>query len=205
MNTATLTDLINQYGYFGIAALIALENIFPPIPSEVILTFSGFITLSSRLSVTGTIIAATIGAVIGALVLYALGRLLSAKRLERLLAGRTGKLLHLKSSDVARAAAFFKRHGGQAVFFGRFIPLIRSLISLPAGMSGYPLGRFLLFSTLGTLIWNTVLILVGRLAGHTWPHIVTTIEGYGKLLLLIVLLVAVLAFWWYHRQKRKKV
>ncbi|KRL97275.1 DedA family protein [Liquorilactobacillus satsumensis] len=205
MNTATLTDLINQYGYFGIAALIALENIFPPIPSEVILTFSGFITLSSRLSVIGTIIAATIGAVIGALVLYALGRLLSAKRLERLLAGRTGKLLHLKSSDVARAAAFFKRHGGQAVFFGRFIPLIRSLISLPAGMSGYPLGRFLLFSTLGTLIWNTVLILVGRLAGHAWPHIVTTIEGYGKLLLLIVLLVAVLAFWWYHRQKRKKV
>ncbi|KRL05411.1 DedA family protein [Liquorilactobacillus oeni] len=203
MGTGSLTEIINQYGYWGIAALIALENIFPPIPSEVILTFSGFITLSSRLSVIGSIIAATIGAVLGALVLYAIGRLLSTARLEKLLAGKTGKILHLKASDVERAAVFFNRHGGQAVFFGRFVPVIRSLISIPAGMTGYPLGRFILFSTLGTLIWNAVLIMVGRLAGHAWPHFVSLIEVYGKILLLVVLIIGILALWW-HRYRRKK-
>ncbi|GAJ26471.1 alkaline phosphatase [Liquorilactobacillus sucicola DSM 21376 = JCM 15457] len=204
MNTSVLIDVINQYGYFGIAFLIAIENIFPPIPSEVILAFTGFITLSSKLSIGGSIIAATIGAIIGAAVLYAVGRFLSVERLQKMLAGRLGKILRLKPADIEKAAAFFNRHGSAAVFFGRFVPVVRSLISIPAGMSGYPFGRFVAFSTAGALIWNTVLIFVGRLSGHAWPHIVALIETYGKMALLLLIIVALVCFFIWHKKKKSK-
>ncbi|KRL00902.1 DedA family protein [Liquorilactobacillus capillatus] len=201
MNTSVLIDIINQYGYFGIAFLIAIENIFPPIPSEVILAFTGFITLSSNLNVWGSIIAATLGAIIGATVLYAVGRFLSVERLQRILAGRWGKILRLKPTDITKAAAFFNRHGGAAIFFGRFIPVIRSLVSIPAGMSGYPFLRFIALSAAGTLIWNTVLIFVGRLSGHAWPHIVALIETYGKVALLLLIIIAIVSFFIWRRKK----
>lgn len=204
MNTSVLIDVINQYGYLGIAFLIAIENIFPPIPSEVILAFTGFITLSSKLSVWGSILAATIGAIIGAAVLYAVGRFLSVGRLQKILSGRWGKILRLKPADIEKAAAFFNRHGGAAVFFGRFVPVIRSLISIPAGMTGYPFGRFIAFSTAGTLIWNTVLIFVGRLSGQAWPHIVALIETYGKVALIVLLIIMLVCFLVWRRKKNTK-
>ncbi|MCP0886641.1 DedA family protein [Ligilactobacillus sp. WILCCON 0076] len=202
MNTTVLTDIINQYGYWGIAFLIAIENIFPPIPSEVVLAFTGFATTTTNLKILPSILAATIGAIIGALFLYALGRLISADRLEKWLAGRWGKILHLKPNDIKRAAAFFQRHGGVAVFFGRFVPVIRSLISIPAGMTGYPLPRFILLTTLGTLIWNTVLIWLGKLAGHAWPYFVSTFEVYGKIFLLFVI-ITFLITWIIYKRKSK--
>lgn len=204
MNTSVLIDVINQYGYFGIAFLIAIENIFPPIPSEVILAFTGFITLSSELNVWGSIIAATLGAIIGATVLYTVGRFLSVERLQKILAGRWGKALRLKPADIEKAAAFFNRHGGSAVFFGRFVPVIRSLISIPAGMTGYPFGRFIAFSTAGTLIWNTVLIFVGRLSGKAWPHIVALIETYGKIALVVLIIVMLGCFLVWRKKKNAK-
>ena len=200
MNSSLLTEIINDYGYFGIALLLALENIFPPIPSEVILGFTGFMTLSSKLNIVGSIIAATIGALIGALILYFFGKIISVERLERILAGRIGKILHFKPADLERAAAFFKRHGNSAVFFGRFVPVIRSLISIPAGMSDYPLGRFVVFSTLGTLVWNTVLIFVGRMAGHAWPHVINIIESYGKISLVVLAALFILGYFFYKKK-----
>ncbi|KRN29108.1 MULTISPECIES: DedA family protein [Lactobacillaceae] len=200
MNSSLLTEIINDYGYFGIALLLALENIFPPIPSEVILGFTGFMTLSSKLNIVGSIIAATIGALIGALILYFFGKIISVERLERILAGRIGKILHFKPADLERAAAFFKRHGNSAVFFGRFVPVIRSLISIPAGMSDYPLGRFVVFSTLGTLVWNTVLIFVGRMAGHAWPHVINIIESYGKISLVVLAALFILGYFIYKKK-----
>src|SRR5699024_9890314 len=119
MNTTVLTELINQYGYLAIALLIALENIFPPIPSEVILTFAGFLTLNSELHMLGVIVASTIGAVLGALILYLAGHLLSAERLEKILSGKVGQLLHFNDKDIAKSISFFKKHGSKAIFFGR--------------------------------------------------------------------------------------
>lgn len=201
MNTATLTDIINQFGYLGIIFLIAIENIFPPIPSEVVLAFTGFATITTSLKILPSILAATLGAVIGALILYALGRLLSVQRLENFLTGRWGKLLHLKPADLEKAAVFFNRHGGQAVFFGRFVPVVRSLISLPAGMAEYSFNRFVIFTSIGTLIWNTVLIWLGRLAGHAWPHFVSLFETYGKFALLLVATILLL-YWLFRRSKK---
>ncbi|MDN7146219.1 DedA family protein [Liquorilactobacillus mali] len=202
MDSSLLTQIINDYGYFGIALLLALENVFPPIPSEVILGFTGFVTLSSKLNIVGSIIAATIGALIGALILYFFGKIISVERLERILAGRIGKILHFKPADLERAASFFNRHGNSAVFFGRFVPVIRSLISIPAGMADYPLGRFIIFSTLGTLIWNTVLIFVGRMAGHAWPHVINLIESYGKISLVVLVVLSILGYFIYKKRKK---
>ncbi|WP_282709186.1 DedA family protein [Ligilactobacillus sp. Marseille-Q7487] len=201
MDTATMTNLINDYGYLAIALLIALENIFPPIPSEVILTFTGFLTISTDLNLFGAIIAATVGAVVGAAVLYALGHFLAVEKIEAILNGKLGKILHLKPEDVDKAANFFNRHGGTAVFFGRFVPVVRSLISIPAGMTHFSFTRFLVFSTFGTLIWNTVLIYVGHYAGNAWPQIVATIDEYSHLVLLAVVILCVVGFIWHKRKK----
>ena len=201
MDTSTMTNLINDYGYLAIALLIALENIFPPIPSEVILTFTGFLTISTDLNLFGAIIAATVGAVVGAAVLYALGHFLAVEKIETILNGKVGKILHLKPEDVDKAAKFFNRHGGTAVFFGRFVPVVRSLISIPAGMTHFSFTRFLVFSTFGTLIWNTVLIYVGHYAGNAWPQIVATIDEYSHLVLLAVIILCIVGFIWHKRKK----
>ncbi len=191
-------DVINQFGYWGVGFLIAIENIFPPIPSEVILTFGGFATTISDLTVVGVIVSATLGAVVGALILYYLGRLLSKERLEMLFSSRLGRILHLKVSDVAKAEIWFTNRGSATVFFCRFVPLIRSLISIPAGMSKMSMGKFLLLTTIGTAIWNTVLVILGVWAGAAWSTVVTYFDTYSLVavcVLGVVGLVAVLMFW----------
>lgn len=128
MSENTITELINQYGYFGIAFLIAIENIFPPIPSELVLVFTGYLTVTSKLTIWGSVLSATFGALAGAMVLYGVGRLLSVKQIEKLVSGRFGKLMHLKPTDIEKAARYFNNHGGKAILIGRCIPVVRSLI-----------------------------------------------------------------------------
>lgn len=190
-----LTTIMNEYGYMGILFLIALENIFPPIPSEVILTFGGFMTTTSTLSIVGVVIAATIGSVIGAIVLYLIGRQLDVVRVEKIVS-RWGRFLRVKIDDVHKADAWFDKYGPWTVFFCRFVPLIRSLISVPAGMSKMNIGIFLLFTTVGTFIWNFVLVYLGASVGASWGEIVNYMEIYSKLiyagLLILILIVFVL-------------
>lgn len=201
MDQQTIIDFINAYGYLGVAGLIAIETIFPPIPSELVLTFTGYLTTTSQLSIWGAIVAATLGAYIGAVVLYWLGRLLNAEQIERWLAGRWGKILHLKASDVAKAEAYFRRKGGWAVFLGRFVPVVRSLISLPAGMVKYPFAKFSWLTLSGTLIWNTVLILVGHYAGQAWPTILAIVEDW---LIVIVVVVMISGLIWLGYKYKKQ-
>lgn len=191
MDATVLTELIGQYGYLGIALLIALENVFPPIPSEVVLTFTGFLTLTTDLNLIGAIVAATFGAVLGAAILYAVGHFLSVDRLEKLLHGKIGQVLHFKPKDLNKATDFFKRHGVLALFFGRFVPVVRSLISIPAGMTHYNFPKFIALTTLGTLIWNTVLIFVGQMAGSAWPQIVAMIETYSLATVIVLAIIFV--------------
>lgn len=185
-----IISVINNFGYAGIAFLIAVENIFPPIPSEVILTFGGFLTTVSRINVWGVIISATLGSVFGALVLYYLGRLLNTERLERLFASKLGRRLHLKKEDVRRAEGWFLRHGNKTVFFCRFIPLVRSLISIPAGSAKMGVGTFVFLTALGTALWNTVLVFLGKFAGDAWENLAKYFNVYSIVAIGVLALLA---------------
>ena len=200
-----IITLMDQFGYFGIALLIAVENIFPPIPSEVILPFGGFMTTYTSMNVWGVVLAATIGSVIGAVVLYLIGRILNAERLERLLSGKAGRILRLKPDDVEKAQGWFEKRGGKAVFFCRFIPIVRSLISIPAGMTGMNPGKFAAFTTAGTFLWNLVLVNLGVLAGASWEKIAAAVDTYAHIVLVIIIaVVAVAGILFYKKRLSKK-
>ncbi|MFQ9992373.1 DedA family protein [Ruthenibacterium lactatiformans] len=130
---SVITGLVSRFGYWGVLLLIAVENIFPPIPSEVILTFGGFLTTCTEMTPPGIILFSTLGSVAGAIVLYGVGRLLAPQRLEALLSGRVGRVLKMESADVHKASDWFAAHGWPSVFFCRCIPILRSLISIRHG------------------------------------------------------------------------
>lgn len=199
-------DLIEQYGYFGVFFLIAIENIFPPIPSEVILTFGGYMTSKTHLTVPGVIISSTIGSVFGAVLLYLLGNLLDSNRFEKII-NRHGRWLRLKKEDLYRANAWFNKYGMWTVFLCRFIPLIRSLISIPAGMAKMNFSLFLLFTTLGTIIWNTILIQLGVSVGENWEAITGKVDNVSNIIYGILGAVLVLFIFRYLKKhgKWKKV
>lgn len=198
-----IIEIMEKFGYFGILLLIAVENIFPPIPSEVILTFGGFMTTKTELTPIGVIVVATVGSLIGAIVLYYVGRLLDVERLEKII-DRYGKLLRVKKEDIRRADAWFDKHGNLAVFLCRMVPLIRSLISIPAGMSGMKLVPFLFYTTLGTLIWNTLLVSLGTMLGDRWEDIVAFMDVYSNVAYALIAIIAVIVIVIYLRRFRKK-
>ena len=199
-----IIQMMNQFGYWGIALLIAIENIFPPIPSEVILTFGGFMTTSTDMNIGLVAFFATVGSVVGALVLYGIGRILNEERLERWLGGKLGKFLHLKPSDVQKADAWFQKKGKFTVFFCRFIPIIRSLISIPAGMAKMNMWMFLLLTTVGTSIWNIVLVWLGSIAGDSWELIVGYIGIYSSIVLASIGVIGLLVLYWFYKTRIKK-
>lgn len=199
-----ITDIMSQFGYIGVFLLIMLENIFPPIPSEVILTFGGFMTTYSEMTRMGVILASTAGSVAGAVILYGIGRLVDVKRLEKIV-DRWGHLLRLTRKDVHRADAWFDRYGVWTVFFCRLVPLIRSLISIPAGMSNMGLWLFLLLTTLGTLLWNTILVSVGAAVGDNWESIVGYMDIYSNITYAILAILGVAVIIWFFRSRKKKV
>ena len=195
---AIIIDIINKFGYIGITLLIAIENLFPPIPSEVILTFAGFATTISKITVLGTILASTLGSVLGAIVLYFIGRFLSEERIDKIVSGKLGKILGLDKEDIHKAFSWFESKGKFAVFFGRFIPIVRSLVSVPAGMSKMLITPFLILTTIGSFIWNTVLIILGKFAGESWNRIAEFIGGYSDIVLIgfiVVFILGIAAFY----------
>ena len=199
-------SIMNQYGYFGIFFLIFIENIFPPIPSEVVLLFGGFMTTYSKLGVPLMILFSTLRSVVGAIVLYYVGKILNKERLKKLVSGKVGKMLRLKASDIEKADRWFDTKGNKTVFFCRFIPVVRSLISIPAGMSEMAMTKFLLYTTVGSAIWNTVLLVIGNRVGKNWKDILGIMDQYSHvvLILLIILFVAFLVYFFYFRTQKKK-
>lgn len=183
-----VVEIMNAYGYIGIFLLIMVENLFPPIPSEVILTFGGFMTQSSNMTILGVIIASTIGSVIGAVILYYIGKILNKERLIKIVQSKYGKLLRVKPKDIEMADKWFDNKGNKTVFFCRFIPVVRSLISIPAGMSKMQLGKFLLYTTVGSVIWNSVLVGVGAFAGDKKDLIIDIIDKAGNIILIGIIL-----------------
>jgi membrane protein DedA with SNARE-associated domain len=197
---AWISDWLSQYGYFGVFFLILIENIFPPIPSEVILTLGGFMTTTTTMTKLGIIIASTSGSVVGAAILYWIGSLLDVERLEKIVQ-KYGKILRLTNKDIHKADAWFDKYGVWAVFFGRLVPLVRSLISIPAGMSNMKFGLFLWFTTLGTLIWNTVLVSVGAAVGENWDEIVGYMDIYSNIVYIILAIVGIAFLVWYFKKR----
>jgi membrane protein DedA with SNARE-associated domain len=186
------TDVIEKLGYWGLAFLVALENVFPPIPSEVILPMAGFLTGAGRMNYFIALFAATAGSVAGALILYGVGYWFGEMRV-RLLVVRWGKWLGFKESDIDKADDWFDRHGGLAVMLCRVVPIVRSLISIPAGLRKMPMATFILYTALGSMVWNAVLIGAGWLLGDNWEEV----EQYvGVLQYLVILAVLVAGIWW---------
>lgn len=189
-----ILNIISSFGYLGITLLITVENIFPPIPSEVILTFGGFLTTYTSLTVFHVILASTLGSVLGAIILYYIGSILSQERLEKIVAGKVGKILRFKQEDIIKAMSSFETRGNFSVFICRCIPIVRSLISIPAGMTRMHLGKFLILTTLGSFIWNTVLISLGALFGESWEFLVFYVKQYSNVVLIIILVSCVSGF-----------
>ena len=199
-----IIDMMNQFGYWAILLLIAVENIFPPIPSEVILTFGGVMTTMTDMSIPGVILFSTIGSLLGAIVLYGVGRWLNADRLERWVNGKVGRLLHFKAEDIKKAEKWFDRRGKITVLLCRCIPVVRSLISIPAGMAKMNLPIFLLLTTIGSAVWNTVLVLLGHGAGSQWDVIVGYVDKYATVTVVVLALACIGAVIFFYRKRLSK-
>lgn len=187
-----IEQIILLLGYPGISLVMLAENLFPPIPSELVMPFAGFLAVDGRLSLPLAIAAGTSGSVAGAVILYHIGRWADGPLIRRFLR-RYGRWVQVSEADLDRVLGYFDRYGESIVFFGRLIPIVRSLISVPAGMHGMPLGRFILFSTLGSLIWTSLLTYAGVLLGANWPRILLWTKQYERVT-LVGLALAVVAY-----------
>ena len=186
--------IMEQFGLLGITVMMFLENVFPPIPSELIMPAAGFAAAMGKMNLVLVIIAGTLGSVLGALPLYYLGTVFDEKRLFSL-AEKYGKYVLVKPSDVTNAQDWFHKYGKTVIFFGRMIPAIRSLISIPAGMARMPMLPFLVLTAIGSAIWTTILAYAGYILGANYEQVEAFIEPISKIVVIVVLCIgAVIAF-----------
>ena len=198
-----ILHIIEQFGYFGVFFLILIENVFPPIPSEVILLFSGFFSTYTNLNVLYMIVASTLGSFLGAIILYYIGKIFNKERLKKIVKGKLGKILFLKEKDIDKADEWFDNKGNKSVFFCRFVPIVRSLISIPAGMSEMLMVKFIIYTVCGSMIWNTVLICLGYKLGDNWEYVLTILDNYQLIVIVILIIVFGYVIIKFYRKKRK--
>ena len=182
-------NIMNKYGYLGILFLITIENIFPPIPSEVILTLGGFMTskYGINMSLIGVVMYSTFGSMLGAIILYYVGYIFNKDRLLKIVRSKVGRILCLKESDIEKSDSSFNKNGDLTVLYCRFIPIVRSLISIPAGVNKMKLSIFLLYTFVGSLIWNTVLVSLGKLVGENYMVVAGVFSKYSKIILILLI------------------
>jgi membrane protein DedA with SNARE-associated domain len=176
-------SIIRSAGYLGLVLVMFLENVFPPIPSEAILPMAGWLALEGDFTLAGVTAVGAGGSVAGALVFYALGKLLGEQRVRELIR-RYGKWMMLTEEDFDKALAWFNRYGEGVIFFGRMVPIVRSLVSIPAGIASMNLGRFSLYTAIGTGLWSFILALSGYFLGQNWPLVCEWISRYEKVMLI---------------------
>ena len=195
-----IITVMEQLGYIGIALLMFLDNIFPPIPSEIIMPSAGYTASQGQLLLSGVIIAGSLGSIIAAAALYWIGRKISHEKLFKFV-DRYGKYLFIQSNDVKKSLDWFEKYGHRIVFFGRMVPAVRSLISIPAGMSRMPFWKFMLYSTLGTIIWTTFLAYVGYYFGNNAEMMQSIFSQVSYVIIAITLALIV---WFLYRKHKKK-
>jgi membrane protein DedA with SNARE-associated domain len=177
--TEWITGILERMGYMGIALLMFAENLFPPIPSELIMPFAGFTAARGDLTAFGVLAAGTLGAVLGAAPWYYLGRAVGCERVARW-ADKHGRWLTMSGDEVRRSVEWFGRHCGKAVLLGRLVPALRTLISLPAGISEMSVGRFAAYTALGSLIWNAALVALGYKLGENYSTVAEYVDPISK-------------------------
>jgi membrane protein DedA with SNARE-associated domain len=182
-----LESTLSSLGYFGVFLMLFIENIFPALPSEVVMPFCGYLAARQDLGLGGVIFFAVLGTMAGQMPWYFAGRLLGEERVEHL-ARRYGRWMTVTPKEVARVFAWFERHGAASVFFGRMVPAIRAVISIPAGIARMPLGRFLLYSTLGSTIWMGGLGYAGYVLGQNYLLVAKYVEPGTKIIAAAVVL-----------------
>ncbi|MDR8411423.1 DedA family protein [Nonomuraea sp. 3-1Str] len=197
--TDWLVGLMETLGAPGAGIAIALENLFPPLPSEVILPLAGFTASRGEMDLLDALVWTTLGSVVGALALYWVGALLGRERVLAIAA----RIPLVKPADIEKTEAWFLRHGRKTVFFGRMVPLFRSLISIPAGVERMPVMTFLALTTSGSLIWNTIFVMAGYLLGEQW-ELVETYVGIGSNVVIALVVLAVLVFVGVRLAERRK-
>ena len=183
-----IEGIVETTGVLGIALLMFLENVFPPIPSELIMPLAGYTAAKGEVSLVLVILAGTAGSLAGALFWYFLGRLVDHERFK-LFADRHGRWLTMSRADIEKADDWFDTYGHWAVLFGRLIPTVRTLISIPAGLSEMPLGRFLIYSGIGTAAWTTLLAVFGYVFGSEYPELERWIDplSWGVVALMVAI------------------
>lgn len=194
-----VTDVVDALGYLGVALLVFLENVFPPIPSEVILPFAGFVVRDGDANLVGMIVAATIGSLVGAWLLYGIAAWIGPDRLGRF-AVRYGRWVQLTPQDIARAEAWFDRREVLAVLVGRCVPLVRSVVSVPAGFRRMHPARFTLYTAIGALVWNTMLITAGYILRDNWE----SVEPVMSVVQYVVVAAIVIAIVWFVVNRRRR-
>lgn len=192
---------MERLGYAGIFLIVLIENLFPPIPSEFVLPFSGFMTTQGIVSIPGVIVAATLGSVVGAIVLYWAGALIGRDRVYRIVE-RYQRLLTVKPEHLQKAEDWFHRYGTRTILFCRVLPIVRSIISIPGGLMRMNLIQFALYTSIGALAWNTALVGMGALLGHSWPTVVTWMEYYKLAFLAVGATLALVVGIVYWRKRR---
>lgn len=196
------TEIMEAFGYPGIILVILIENLFPPIPSEIVLPFAGFMTTQGSLTLFGVVVAATIGSVLGAVALYGVGLGFGRERIYGIVR-RYGRWLTITEADVQRTEDWFERYGMWTVFFCRMVPVMRSLISIPAGLVRMNMGLFVVYTAIGSAIWNLLLAGLGAALGAAWDQVSRWVSVYQDLV-LAVLLIGAAAFLIYRLLRKKK-
>jgi membrane protein DedA with SNARE-associated domain len=197
-----IEQIITALGYPGIAFVMFAENVFPPIPSELVMPFAGFLVGRGESNFILAVISGTLGSVLGAVVLYYIG-VWAGDAIVRKIIVRYGRILMLSEKDYDRALDFFGRYGSPVVFFGRLIPIIRSLISIPAGMERMPLPKFLFFTALGSAIWTTVLCYAGVILGENWENVLAIVKQYERVVLVLLVVVFIGFVGWLIMRRRR--
>lgn len=195
-----ITNTMNSLGYLGIGLLMFLENLFPPIPSELIMPLAGFTVSQNKMNFVLVVAAGVLGTMLGALPWYYAGKILGEQRL-RGLADRYGKWVALSGKDIDKANYWFNKHGAKAVFFCRLVPGVRTVISLPAGISDMSIATFLIYSTAGTTLWVLLLTTLGYVLGDHYELVDEYLGPVSKIVFLGLIIAFVV---WVVRRKQKK-
>lgn len=185
-----ITGTIRSFGYAGVAFLTLLENVFPPIPSELVIPLAGFVAAGGEVTLWGVIVAGTVGSLAGGAAWYEIGRRVGEQRVRRWVE-RGGKWLTLSPEDVDRAQHWFQRHGGAAVLIGRLVPGVRTFVSLPAGFASMPRGRFLLYSAAGTAIWTAALASAGVVLEDNFALVGDSLDMATNVIVAVVVVLLV--------------
>lgn len=191
-------NLISTLGYTGIVVVMILENLFPPIPSEVLMPFAGFLVSQGRFNLTLTIAMGVLGSILGAIILYYMGYVLGEEKVKKFII-RWGKFAFISATDLQNGEDWFNKHGEKSVFFARVVPIVRSIISVPAGFIKMSMIKFLVLTTIGTSVWTTFLTCLGVILGENWSVVGPIFKKFDYIVILIIF--AAIAFF-VHKKKK---